>query len=746
MRTSRHDDVPVSRKFAPPPGDDIPVSRPFAPPAGLAVASALEVAETPEPMQLIPLDQLPAQPLPVAQPLAPPMQPVYLPPVYPQAAYSPPAPAGFPIFKLFFAGMAVTVLGWFFAMGPGSQLFASKSKASHKPAEPTEAADPADEQQQVAKINPPATAPAEGPGSLLAVAVPETKKAAPRKAETPKQEAPKQVAPPVKLEPTPIKAGQADATPVAAASTNGRNPLNMSAAIDREIEKKLAASNIPASPLADDAEFMRRVYLDISGKIPSASKAMAFLDSKDPGKRGKLIDELLASSDYGTHFSHYWRDLLVKRDPDNNRGLRQDAFAGWLAGQFNKNDSWDKTIKAMMTAQGKEADVPETFFILANQDNMQPAPNKIVGTVGNLFMGIQLQCAECHVHPFNSQWSRNDFWGMAAFFGKVRADREAGKKGKGAAGTANITEVGNAPKATGKGKKMQAKGSPPGPKISIPNPNDPRKTDDVATAKFFKAAQPSLPDQGPYRNYAADWVGSSKNPYFAPATANRMWAYFFSRGFVNPIDDMRPDNPATHPELLKLLGDEFTASGYDLKHLIRAICNSKTYQRTSRPLPGNANDETLYSKMTVKVMTADMLLDSLAMATGQASQKNAREGNGGGKGGGGKKGGGPTSLRQFFDTQDYDADPSEYTYGIPQVLRLMNSYLGKKTEAVGRNAMAAGSKEKAIEKLYLTALARRPSQAEVQKISAFVGTGDPAKAYADVFWTLLNSAEFVCNH
>src|SRR5262249_20256158 len=153
-------------------------------------------------------------------------------------------------------------------------------------------------------------------------------------------------------------------------------------------------------------------------------------DSQDPYKRSRLIDELLASSNYGQHFANVWCDLIVKHDFDNNKNLKTEAFVSWLAEQFNQDKAWDKIVTALLTADGKEEQNPATFFLLANQDNNQPAPSKLVGATGNLFMGIQIQCAECHVHPFNDKWKPDDFWGMAAFFGHTRAKREADGEGK----------------------------------------------------------------------------------------------------------------------------------------------------------------------------------------------------------------------------------------------------------------------------------------------------------------------------
>lgn len=516
----------------------------------------------------------------------------------------------------------------------------------------------------------------------------------------------------------------------------GGGALEVAVAIDKEIAAKLAEAKTPSSPLADDAEFLRRVYLDLTGRIPSHNQAVAFLDSKDPYKRSKLIDELLASEAYGHHFASVWTDLLVKRDFDNNKNLKTEAFEKWLAEQFNKGEPWNKTVHALITAEGKEADNPAIFFALANQDNNQPAPSKMVGATGNLFMGIQIQCAECHVHPYTSKWKPSDFWGMAAFFGHTRIEREgADKKGKG--GIPTVKEV-DSNKEVKKDKKDKSGPIPTGAVIPIPDPTNAKKTVGTAKAKFFEAEEPRLNAKGPYRPAVADWVTSSKNRYFGPAMANRTWAHFMSRGLVNPLDDMKEDNAPSHPTVLKLMADEFVKNNYDVKYLIRCICNTQAYQRTSRPLKDNLSDEVLYSHQAVKVMNADVLLESLAVAT------NVKASGGGGGGGGRRQGG---NLRTFFDVVEYGDDPREYAYGIPHLLKMMNTNVTNSAyQAATALAKTGGSnKSKIVEDIYLTVLARRPSAEENKRMQDFIAKQGDSRGYGGVFWALLNSAEFVCN-
>jgi hypothetical protein len=281
--------------------------------------------------------------------------------------------------------------------------------------------------------------------------------------------------------------------------------------------------------------------------------------------------------------------------------------------------------------------------------------------------------------------------------------------------------------------------------IAIPDPTDPKKTLRTVPAKCFEGSKAPLANRVPYRPALAAWVASDKDPYFAPALVNRLWAHLFGRGFVNPVDDMKDDNPASHPELLKRLADELTRSGYDLKQLLRVICNTQAYQRTSRPLPENGADEKLFSHMTLKVLDARVLLDSLATAIGH--EPKGEEPKAVRMKGMLKKGEAPPTLVRFFDTTEYGDDPADYEYGVPQALKLMNSGLSNRcAEVADQLAKRGGSREKVIEEIYLTALARRPSASEAQRMAEYVAKqGTPSKGYAGVFWALLNCAEFTCN-
>src|SRR5262249_52606249 len=377
--------------------------------------------------------------------------------------------------------------------------------------------------------------------------------------------------------------------------------------IDDQIQKKLDAEGMKPSPKSDDAEFLRRVYLDIVGVIPTPEKVKEFLNSKDPDKRRKVIDELLADPRFGTALAESWSSLMIPRESINVR-LNTAPLQKWLADKFNANTPLDKLIYELITATGTQDENGAVTYFVGNA-----TVDKMTGNVSRMFLGVQLQCAQCHNHPF-TDWKQTEYWAMAAFFMKTRPSvnpQMAAKKGVSPA----ISET-NAPP---KGKK--GGGLPEGAKI-VP-------------AKFLQGEQPELNKNEPYRPVLAKWITSAKNPFFARAMVNRVWHQLMGRGIVNPVDDMHEDNPASHPELLAALEEQFKANNFDLKYLYRAICNSETYQRTSRPNNSNKDDTELFSRAAVRVLTPEQLYDSLTAVVGR---KNLDRAFAAGKGIAGRKG------------------------------------------------------------------------------------------------------------
>lgn len=489
--------------------------------------------------------------------------------------------------------------------------------------------------------------------------------------------------------------------------------------IDKLILAQLQAEKTDASPLCTDEEFLRRVYLDITGKIPTADKAVAFLDSKESDKRSKLIDELLASKDYGTHMSDVWQALLLPRNSDNRRLMQYyPTLVKWLEEQFNANTKWDKMVNDILTAKGDVEKNGPVVYWLAN-----PTADKVTDNVTKVFMGVQLQCAQCHNHPF-TDWKQDDYWSTAAFFLRVRPDvnpKAAVKQGK----KINVDE--------GPAKKGKKGMLPESAKILPP--------------KYPKGDKAAVRANEPLRPHLADWMTSAKNPFFGRAMVNRTWGQLFGRGFVAPVDDIHEGNPASHPPLLADLTQQFAANEFDLKYLIRAICNSQTYQRSSKP-HGNNNEAgpELFARMAMKPLTPEQMYDALTQLMGPA-----RPGMRGGKAGGGAPAlRGLNNPREAFVTffaAEEGADPTEYHTGIPQVLRLMNSPQFNSTAALGPIMRTVKAPGEGVEKIYLTVLSRRPTAEEVDRVREYVRKSkeEPRQALAGLLWALMNSSEFAMN-
>ncbi len=493
------------------------------------------------------------------------------------------------------------------------------------------------------------------------------------------------------------------------------NPADIAKLINREVDKKLSEAKIAPSSRSSDAEFLRRVSLDITGVIPSPEKVESFLNSSDSDKRAKLVDELLANSRYGTRLSDIWANQMIPLD-STIRYLTRDPLANWLADSFNANKPWDRMAHDIISASGEQAKNGAVTYYMFNQ-----GVDKMTDSVGKLFLGVQIQCAQCHNHPF-THWKQEEYWGLAQFFYNVNV--VAQRNGK---QTDIVPGVSETARANRKGNPL------------------PESAKAVA-AKFLGGEKPSLQAGKPYRPVLADWLCTAENPFFAKSMVNRVWAQYFGRGIVNPIDDLSDENEASHPELLQQLSSQFANGGFDVKNLIRAICMSDAYQRTSQPTPENKLDEVLYSHMAMKVMTPEQLYDSLSTVAGNFSDAGGR-----GKGMNGGPKAGANAARERFATYFMGSEnpkATDYEHGIPQALRLMNSPRLSSPAAVSDLVSSKLTPEKAIEKLYLKTVSRRPTDAELKRLTDHVkaASGDPKTPYSDILWALLNSSEFALNH
>jgi hypothetical protein len=486
--------------------------------------------------------------------------------------------------------------------------------------------------------------------------------------------------------------------------------------IDKLVNAKLRKLRIAPSGQCDDETFLRRAALDIVGLTPTVEEYDRFMASKDPAKRAKWIDELLERKEFSEIWVSKWAELLqVRTDPVRN--VSQKAmflYYNWLVDKLSKNMPMDEMVQELLGASGGTFKNPATNFYQLTNETLPLAEN-----VAQVFMGIRVQCAQCHNHPFD-RWTQNDYYSFAAFF--VQIGRKQGEDYR-------ETIVFN----SGGGEMKH----PVGGRVMAP--------------KFLGGEAPDVKGKD-RRAVVAKWLASSQNPWFATSFANRVWAHFMGVGIVEPIDDFRVSNPASNGELLEALGKHFADTEYDLKALVRDICNSRTYQRTTRRNPSNAGDERNFAHALVRRIKAENLLDSISVVTDTKD----------------KFAGLPLGSRAV---QIADGTRSTYflrTFGratretpcscevkmeptLSQALHLLNgSTVNDKIRQGGLIAKLMSTKkfpEERITELYVRSLSRRPSDAERAKLVPMLGQSkDQAQALEDAFWALLNSREFLFNH
>jgi len=516
-----------------------------------------------------------------------------------------------------------------------------------------------------------------------------------------------------------ILAGTLHAEAPSPAQVSPLTATELAEQIDRHVGEALATAKIPASPAADDAEFLRRVYLDITGVIPPLDRVEAFLADKTADKRAHAIDDLLRSEEYARHMTDQWREHLI---PSTAAAARRRHETGivWLEEAFRANRPYHEFVRAVLTADGMQRDNGATTFLLTHQ-SLDEATDRL----SRVLLGVQITCAQCHDHPF-SAWKQSDYWGTAAFFSKVKHQYERIDK---------VEHYGVSEKGDRK------------PLMSPPSFQETPPT-------FLGGVKPTLDKDQPYLPIFVDWLAANDNPYFAKAFVNRLWRKLMGRGLVEPVDDLRLDNPGTHPELLAQLAEQFRQNGFDIHYLIRAITLSQTYQRTSKPLDGNQDDAQYYSHMPIKVMTPYGLHDSvqIVMRLGDAPPPPPKEP--------------PPKLSDeekvkasirargqrdsfagFFKGEE-NPSPVAYEAGLPQALRLMNSQeMQRGSRVVAFLAKKSPEPESIVNRLYLAILARHPSNEErTIALDHIQSHAEPTKALADVTWALLNSTEFVTIH
>jgi hypothetical protein len=478
---------------------------------------------------------------------------------------------------------------------------------------------------------------------------------------------------------------------------------------------------VPSEPCSD-AEFLRRASIDIIGSLPAAAEVQAFVADTDPAKRAKLIDSLLDRPEYAAFFATKWADILRnKREGNAQLQAGTYRFFEWIRRNLAKNTPYDQLAREVLAASGTPESAPPVVWYRKLR-----SPDAFVDDTAQVFLGMRLQCAKCHHHPFE-RWSQDDYYGFAAFFARVGRKPTAASLRAGRMDEAIFNARSGAVNHPKTGQVMTPKGLG-GEVVKVSTVEDPRQK-------------------------LVDWMAQPQNPYFARALVNRYWAHFFGRGIVEPIDDMRLTNPAANPELLDALADDFVKAHYDLKHLIRTICTSRVYGLSSLPNEYNAKDKQNFARHYPKRMTAEVLLDAISQVSGVPTPF----------------GGLPAGTRaielpdesvgsSFLDTfgrpkRDTACECERVTdASLGQSLMLLNSNDVQQKLAASSGRAEALAKDprpdpEKIEELFWAAFARAPSRAELVTATEHILSHKDKKkeAYEDIVWALVNAKEFQFN-
>ena len=522
-----------------------------------------------------------------------------------------------------------------------------------------------------------------------------------------------------------------------------------------------AKSRIKPSPPATDGEFIRRAYLDIVGHVPSAQEAKEYIDSKDKDKKVKLIGRLLSSADYPKYWAGIWSNLLIGRSPARNLNVDRGALQKYLRDCFAANKPWKTMVNELITATGGSTDQAlkagvqpngATNFLLAHlgDRNMRNVPATSFAT--RLFLGVQVQCTQCHDHPFNDR-KQDAFWGINAFFQQMKKEEHNDYSDTGQR-VFRFSELKDEPLAEGDDVFVRFE-----KRNALVEVVPPRW---IEGNLQFLEPRPDLN----LRAELAKLITSPDNKYFSQAIVNRMWGHFLGRGIVHPLDDLGEHNPPTNPELLQRLAQNFKESNYDLKRLITWITLSLPYGLSSRSTANNKEDDQLFSHYLLKQMSPEQFFDSLMVASranevGSKGWEDAEKMK--------------DQLQRQFTTvfgNDENTEADAFNGTIPQALLLMNGTLMQKaisndegsfihTRVVELEKKRVKAQEIALlNDLYLAAVGRYPDQREkvlaAQVLDATLNSAKPKNskewiaakvaAFQDIFWALLNSSEFVLNH
>ena len=496
-------------------------------------------------------------------------------------------------------------------------------------------------------------------------------------------------------------------------------PLPQHNYIDRLVDAKLERLRIQPSGATDDATFLRRVSLDLTGRLPSPESVRAFLEDRRPSrvKRASRIDALIASPEYVDHWAVKWGDLLQSsRKFLGEKGAYE--FQHWIREAIASNRPYDAMVRELLTSRGSSYDNPAANYFRVTRD-AKPAMEKTT----QVFLGVRMVCAQCHDHPFE-RWTQNQYYQMAAFFSAV--------------GIRSGFEVGEEIVFDRRAE------------FDMKHPKDGR----VMKPQFMLASSAAPVPEGPERREAfSAWLTSRENPFFAKAIANRMWSYFVGKGIIDPVDDIRASNPPSNPALLEALTKDFVAGGFDLRHLMRTIVNSRTYQASIVANEWNAGDRDNFSHAIPRRLSAEELMDAVSSAAGARPRFPDVPDD--------------TGASQLVDPHigregflDVFGRPARESacecerrsdFSLPQALNLVNGRTISDAVADPKGRVAtlilSGKRDEAIvDELYLAALSRLPTVEERQRGLKYLSTGAKGSRAQDLLWALVNSKAFLYIH
>lgn len=514
-------------------------------------------------------------------------------------------------------------------------------------------------------------------------------------------------------------------------------------AIDGHIESAWKANDVKPSEAATDPEFLRRVYLDLLGVIPSHEEAAAFLDDASPDKREKLIDSLLEHPRFSVHQADVWDLMYFTRSPSGYGTDKRKGFKDWLTQQFADNVAYNEWVRTILAADGNTVkDGAPMFYVM-----YKSRPEDATEAITQKFLGIQLQCARCHDHPFED-WKQTDFYGVAAFVARLRVV-DVGKVDKETAyaiGEMNTGEV----LFTGPASEQMPgqKGEPVLPRFLGGDPlGEPEVPEGVEDPRNFPSGKVPPAPHFSRKNALADWVTSPDNPYFARAAANRIWGQFMGKGIVHPVDNLSPANPPSHPELLDELTAQLVAHNFDLKWYMREILNSRAYQRSDI---GESTDAmpVWYERARYRPLSAEELFESWLQAGGYNDVLKTT----------GKEMESRFNVRGF--TWDYmrrffgrpNDGMGNFQGGMQEHLYLNNgqvhTLVSKEKGSLYDHLMTSESPwEERVERMFLQVLSRRPTPEETGKFVAHMSAEDDQRNRVhEAIWTLMSCSEFRFNH